>query len=50
MLEVRKAAGAPGAFASRVSLADVARDSAVSERLGTLAPEYRVAVTGGRRR
>ena len=42
MLEVRKAAGALGAFVSGVSLADVARDSALFERLHALALEHHV--------
>ena len=42
MLEVRKAAGALGAFVSGVSLADVARDSALFERLHALALEHQV--------
>ncbi|MCY4564082.1 MAG: TauD/TfdA family dioxygenase [Gammaproteobacteria bacterium] len=42
MLEVRKAAGALGAFVSGASLADVARDSALFERLHALALEHHV--------
>lgn len=42
MLEVRKAAGALGAFVSGVSLADVARDSALFEQLRALALEHQV--------
>ena len=42
MLEVRKAAGALGAFVSGVSLADVARDSALFEQLQAQALEHQV--------
>ena len=42
MLEVRKAAGALGAFVSGVSLADVAGDAALFERLHRLTLEHQV--------
>ena len=42
MLEVRKAAGALGAYVSGVSLADVARDSACYEEVRGLALEHQV--------